>query len=78
MAKKTNGAKKAKNGKPNGKPKNGEEKNRRGRAPTEGEPLKRVLVFLGQQEIDALRKQLDGDRGISKKVREIVKAHLAK
>jgi hypothetical protein len=40
------------------------ERKRRGRAPSEGEPLKRVLIFLGSKEIDALRAQAGG-RGVS-------------
>ncbi len=69
------------------KPKNGgsahapeapaSEKKRKGRAPTEGEPLRRVLIFLGTKEIDAL-KALVGDRGMSTKIREILKEHLSK
>jgi len=55
----------------------GQEKKRKGRAPTEGEPLRRVLIFLGTKEIDAL-KALVGDRGMSTKIREILKEHLAK
>ena len=53
------------------------EKKRRGRAPSEGEPLRRVLIFLGAKEIDAL-KALVGDRGMSTKIREILKEHLSK
>ena len=55
----------------------GQEKKRRGRAPSEGEPLRRVLIFLGTKEIDAL-KAMVGDRGMSTKIREILKEHLAK
>ena len=54
-----------------------QEKKRRGRAPSEGEPLRRVLIFLGTKEIDAL-KAMVGDRGMSTKIREILKEHLAK
>jgi uncharacterized protein (DUF4415 family) len=53
------------------------EKKRRGRAPSEGEPLKRVLVFLGQKEIDALRAQAGG-RGVSTRIREILKESIAR
>jgi len=49
---------------------------RKGRAPSEGEPLKRVLIFLGPKEIEGLKGELEGDRGLSKKIREIVKQHL--
>ena len=52
------------------------EKKRRGRALSEGEPLKRVLIFLGQKEIEALKAQVGG-RGISTRIREILKEHLA-
>ena len=52
------------------------EKMRRGRAPSEGEPLRRVLIFLGQREIEALKSQV-GNRGMSTKIREILKEHLA-
>ena len=52
------------------------EKKRRGRAPSEGEPLKRVLIFLGPKEIEALKAQVGG-RGISTRIREILKEHLA-
>jgi hypothetical protein len=55
----------------------GKEKKRKGRAPTEGEPLRRVLIFLGTKEIDAL-KAMVGDRGMSTKIREILKEHLSK
>ena len=53
------------------------EKKRRGRAATEGEPLRRVLIFLSEQDIAALKVEV-GDRGVSTKVREIIKEHLAK
>ena len=52
------------------------EKKRKGRAPLEGEPLKRVLIFLGPKEIEALKAQVGG-RGISTRIREILKEHLA-
>ncbi len=52
------------------------EKKRRGRAPSEGEPLRRVLIFLGTKEIEALKAQVGG-RGISSRIREILKEHLA-
>ncbi|MBN1459424.1 MAG: hypothetical protein JXA57_07795 [Armatimonadetes bacterium] len=52
------------------------EKKRRGRAPSEGEPLRRVLIFLGPKEVDALRAQAGG-RGVSTLIREILKEHLA-
>ena len=52
------------------------EKKQRGRAPSEGEPLRRVLIFLGQKEIEALKAQV-GNRGISTRIREILKEHLA-
>jgi hypothetical protein len=51
------------------------EKMRKGRAPSEGEPLKRVLIFLGPKEIEALKAQ-GGGRGISTRIREILKEHL--
>jgi len=53
------------------------EKKRKGRAPTEGEPLRRVLIFLGTKEIDALKAQV-GNHGMSTKIREILKEHLSK
>jgi uncharacterized protein (DUF4415 family) len=53
------------------------EKKRKGRAPSEGEPLKRVLVFLGSKEIDALRAQAGG-RGVSTRIREILKECIAR
>ena len=53
------------------------EKKRRGRAPTEGEPLKRVLIFLSEADVAALKAEV-GDRGMSTKVREIIKEYLAK
>ncbi len=53
------------------------EKKRRGRAPTEGEPLKRVLIFLSEADVAALKAEV-GDRGMSTRVREIIKEYLAK
>ena len=53
------------------------EKKRRGRAPTEGDPLKRVLIFLSDDVIAALKSEV-GDRGMSTKIREIIKEYLAK
>lgn len=53
------------------------EKKRRGRAPTEGEPLKRVLIFLSETDVAALKAEV-GDRGMSTKIREIIKEYLAK
>ncbi len=53
------------------------EKKRRGRAPTEGDPLKRVLIFLSDGDIAALKAEV-GDRGVSTKIREIIKEYLAK
>lgn len=53
------------------------EKRRRGRAPTEGEPLKRVLIFLSDDDIAALKAEV-GDRGMSTKIREIIKEYLGK
>ncbi|MBI4583231.1 MAG: hypothetical protein HY717_04330 [Planctomycetes bacterium] len=53
------------------------EKKRRGRAPSEGEPLRRVLIFLGTSEIDKLRGEV-GARGMSTKIREIIKQYFAK
>jgi hypothetical protein len=52
-------------------------KKRRGRAPTEGQALKRVLIFLSDDDITALKGEV-GDRGMSTKIREIIKEHLAK
>jgi hypothetical protein len=52
------------------------EKKRKGRAPTEGEPLKRVLIFLSDDDITRLKSEV-GERGMSTKVREIIKAYLA-
>jgi len=51
------------------------EKKRKGRAPTEGEPLKRVLIFLSDDDITRLKFEV-GERGMSTKVREIIKAYL--
>jgi hypothetical protein len=51
------------------------EKKRRGRAPTEGQALKRVLVFLSEPDVAALKAEV-GDRGVSTKIREIVKEYL--
>ena len=53
------------------------EKKRRGRAPSEGEPLKRVLIFLSEADVAALKAEV-GDRGMSTRVREIIKEYLAK
>ncbi len=53
------------------------EKKRRGRALTEGEPLKRVLIFLSESDIAALKAEV-GDRGMSTRIREIIKDYLAK
>jgi hypothetical protein len=53
------------------------EKKRPGRKATEGEPLRRILVFLGESAVDALRKKA-GDGKVSTKVRELVKAFLGK
>ena len=53
------------------------EKKRRGRAPTEGEPLKRVLIFLSESDVAALKNEV-GDRGMSTRIREIIKDYLAK
>ena len=72
--------------KPNGSSANGgkhekpaaeTEKKRPGRKATEGEPLRRILVFLGESDVDALRKKA-GDGKVSTKVRELVKAFLGK
>ena len=52
------------------------EKKRRGRAPTEGEPLKRVLIFLSEVDVAALKAEV-GDRGMSTRVREIIKEYIA-
>ena len=53
------------------------EKKRRGRAPTEGEPLKRVLIFLSDSDVAAFKAEV-GDRGMSTRIREILKEYLAK
>ena len=53
------------------------EKKRRGRAATEGEPLRRVLIFLSEQDIASLKAEV-GNRGVSTKIREIIKDYLAK
>ena len=53
------------------------EKKRRGRAPTEGDPLEPVLIFLSDDDIAALKAEV-GDRGMSTKIREIIKTYLAK
>jgi hypothetical protein len=45
------------------------EKKRKGRALTEGEPLKRVLIFLSDDDITRLKSEV-GERGMSTKVRE--------
>ena len=78
---KKNGSSKAKNG--NAKapaeanaPADSEPK-LRGRRAEEGEPLKRLLVFLSESDIAALRKKVGDKRGVSTKVREIIKGFLA-
>lgn len=78
MATKKNKGSKAKAAKGDEQAENGatEPAKRKGRAPSEGEPLKRVLIFLGPKEIEGLKGELEGDRGLSKKIREIVKQHL--
>ena len=53
------------------------EKKRRGRAPTEGQALKRVLIFLSESDVVALKAEV-GDRGVSTKIREIIKKYLTK
>lgn len=53
------------------------EKKRRGRASTEGQALKRVLIFLSEPDVAALKSEV-GDRGMSTKVREIIKEYLTK
>ena len=53
------------------------EKKRRGRAPTEGEPLKRVLIFLSESDVAALKAEV-GNRGMSTRIREILKEYLEK
>jgi hypothetical protein len=55
----------------------GPEKKRKGRVPSEGERLRRVLIFLGPKEIEALRSEVGGERGVSTRIREILKEHLA-
>ena len=54
------------------------EPNRRGRRAEEGQPLKRLLVFLSERDITALRKKVGDKRGVSTKVREIIKEWLAR
>ena len=51
---------------------------RRGRRAEGGEPLKRLLVFLSEKDIVALKEKADGKRGVSTTVREIIKDWLAK
>ena len=53
------------------------EPKRRGRRAGEGEPLKRLLVFLSEADLAALRKKIGDKRGVSTKVREIIKEWLA-
>ena len=53
------------------------EPKRRGRRAEEGEPLKRLLVFLSEGDIAALKDKSGGKRGVSTKVREIIKEWLA-
>ena len=53
------------------------EKKRRGRVPSEGQALKRVLVFLSEPDAAALKAEV-GDRGMSTKIREIIKDYLTK
>jgi hypothetical protein len=71
---KKNGSSKAKSENP---PTDSQPK-RRGRRAEEGEPLKRLLVFLSEGDIAALRKKVGDKRGVSTKVREIIKEWLAK
>ncbi len=52
------------------------EKKRRGRAPMEGEPLRRVLIFLSESDVAALKAEV-GDRGMSTRIREILKEYIA-
>ena len=54
------------------------EPKRRGRQPEEGEPLKRLLVFLSEGDIASLKTHAGDKRGLSTKVREIIKEYLAK
>ena len=54
------------------------EPKRRGRRAEEGEPLKRLLVFLSEGDIAALKEKAGGKRGVSTKVREIIKEWLAR
>ena len=53
------------------------EPRKRGRRAEEGEPLKRLLVFLSEGDIAALKEKAGGKRGVSTKVREIIKEWLA-
>ena len=77
---------------PNGSPKNNNGKDhpaaetapveaeakRRGRRAEEGEPLKRLLVFLSESDIVTLKDKAGDKRGVSTKVRAIIKEYLAK
>ena len=80
-AAKPNGSSKNNNGKDHpaaeAAPVEGETK-RRGRRAEEGEPLKRLLVFLSEGDIVALKDKAGDKRGVSTKVRAIIKEYLAK
>lgn len=54
------------------------EPKRRGRRAEEGEPLKRLLVFVSEGDLAALREKVGDKRGVSTKVRQIIKEYLAK
>jgi hypothetical protein len=58
-------------------PAEGEPK-RRGRRAEEGEPLKRLLVFVSEGDLAALKQKVGDKRGVSTKVREIIKEWLAR
>ena len=76
---KPNGSSKKKNGKADpadATPPVEAEPKRRGRRAEEGEPLKRLLVFLSRDDIEALREKA-GKGKVSTKVRELIKDYLA-
>ena len=79
---KRNGSSKAKNGNPKdpaeGSAPAESEPRRRGRCAEEGEPLKRLLVFVSEGDLAALKEKVGDKRGVSTKVREIIKEWLAK
>ena len=54
------------------------EKNPKAKKPAATTRLKRLLVFMSESDIAALKKTTANGQGVSTKVREIVKAFLAR